>query len=349
MTRFPSRSGLTWLARRLDVHRQGPPAAGRQGRLPGLLSGRRSGGRHFAAADNRRGRPRGSADPAGIRLGGTDPGTLSRQGLAPGPRPGALRTALRQTFADLLRANLSELEAHVRQRLRDDPTGGWQSRWRLIWSLLENDPVQLRESFRRILPDPPESADVRLAVVRELHGLGLSPTDQRLPLQRLLMRCGPADLDRLRARICHGCGWSGPVRGPGAFGDAGGSRPALTDCWRRRCPRLLGAVAADKGRAAGSGPCWFRLPPRVPPGAVSVAVARQRLSGTSRAAGVAARLDQGAGQHLGGVLVSGESADAANGGAARERGGGRGDLGAPSAAKSQWTCCSRGAPAGRIC
>ena len=104
---------------------------------------------------------------------------------------------LRQTFAELLKTNLSELEAQVRQGLRDDPTGGWQSRWRLIWSLLENDSAQLRECFRRILPDPPESPEVRLALVRELHDLGLSPTDQRLPLQRLLMRCGPADLDRL--------------------------------------------------------------------------------------------------------------------------------------------------------
>jgi magnesium transporter len=104
---------------------------------------------------------------------------------------------LRTAFAELLKENLPELEELVRQELKSDPLNGWQPRWRLIWSLLEDDPAQLRESFRRILPDPPESSDARFALVREMHDLGLSPIDQRLPLQRLLMRSGPADLERL--------------------------------------------------------------------------------------------------------------------------------------------------------
>ena len=104
---------------------------------------------------------------------------------------------LREAFADMLRAKLPELEELARQGLKKDPAKGWQPRWRQIWGLLENDPAQLRESFRRILPDPPESPEVRLAVARELHALGLTPVDARLPVQRLLLKCGAADFELL--------------------------------------------------------------------------------------------------------------------------------------------------------
>jgi hypothetical protein len=105
---------------------------------------------------------------------------------------------LAEAFADLLRINLPELEQRLIRALQAG-ADGWQPHWRLIWSLLEHEPAHLRETFQRVFPEPPVSSQLRAAVVREFHRLGLTPVDPRLPLQRLLQKCSSDEFDQLAA------------------------------------------------------------------------------------------------------------------------------------------------------
>jgi hypothetical protein len=107
-------------------------------------------------------------------------------------------------FADTLRAHLPDLERECVEALKANPPGDWRPSWRLLGIILENDPVKLRETFQRILPEPPYPAELRLALLQELHQRGLSPLDQRLPFHGLLKNCTSADLELLtRSNLPH--------------------------------------------------------------------------------------------------------------------------------------------------
>jgi hypothetical protein len=103
---------------------------------------------------------------------------------------------VREEFADTLREHLDELEQATAQTLRAQTPENWLPHWRLLCSLLMDDPGRLRATVQRILPEPPYTAALRFALLRELHSLQLSPVDQRPTGHGLLRSCSAAELDQ---------------------------------------------------------------------------------------------------------------------------------------------------------
>jgi hypothetical protein len=103
---------------------------------------------------------------------------------------------LREAFADLIRENLPDLEWRAARALREQPMGDWQPYWRVLWSVLQGSPGQLRETFERLLPEPPLPSALCFAILAELQPLGLSPADPRVPLHALLKNFGEPELEQ---------------------------------------------------------------------------------------------------------------------------------------------------------
>jgi hypothetical protein len=103
---------------------------------------------------------------------------------------------VREEFADVLRKHLPELEQRTAAALRSEPGGDWQQHWKRLWFLLEGDPRRLRETFQRLLSDPPYPPALRFPFLQELKNLQLSPLDQRLPLHGLLRGGTVEDLEQ---------------------------------------------------------------------------------------------------------------------------------------------------------
>jgi hypothetical protein len=99
-------------------------------------------------------------------------------------------------FADLIRENLPDLERRAAQALREHPPGDWQRYWRVIWSVLQGSPADLRETCERILPEPPFPAALCFSVLAELQPLQLSAADPRVPLHALLKNFDEPELDQ---------------------------------------------------------------------------------------------------------------------------------------------------------
>ncbi len=102
---------------------------------------------------------------------------------------------VRKEYADLLRAHLPELEVQVALALRADSPGDWQPYWRLLWTLLQATPAQLRDAFERVLPEPPLPPALCFAVLAEMQALRVSAVDPRVSLQPLLRQLGGKALD----------------------------------------------------------------------------------------------------------------------------------------------------------
>jgi hypothetical protein len=103
---------------------------------------------------------------------------------------------VREAFASMLRQGVPELEQRAAQVLRADPPADWQPHWRLLRSVLEDDPAKLRESFQRILPEPPYPQELRFELLQELRTLELSPAEQSASLNTLLRGCSAEELER---------------------------------------------------------------------------------------------------------------------------------------------------------
>jgi hypothetical protein len=103
---------------------------------------------------------------------------------------------LREEFADLLLKHLPDLEGRGARALQQTPPGNWQPYWRVLWSVLQGSPARLRESFERILPEPPYPPALCFAMLIELQPLQLSPADPRVPLLALLRNFGGESLDQ---------------------------------------------------------------------------------------------------------------------------------------------------------
>jgi hypothetical protein len=141
-----------------------------------------------------------AADLLALRRSSWGPALLEEQRARVWPlvRDGSLASArLRDEFADLLRDHLPELEQRAQEVLRADPAENWRPHWRLLCSVLKEDPVRLRDALQRVLPEPPYPAALRFALLQELHHLQLSPLDQRLPFHGLLRGCTAEELDEL--------------------------------------------------------------------------------------------------------------------------------------------------------
>jgi hypothetical protein len=104
---------------------------------------------------------------------------------------------IREQFTGLLREHLTDLEQDAAQALRSQPPANWQLLLRLIASLVNEEPRRLRHMLRRILPDPPYVPDMRIALLRELHDLGVSPLDLRRRFHVLLNNCTNRELEQL--------------------------------------------------------------------------------------------------------------------------------------------------------
>lgn len=104
---------------------------------------------------------------------------------------------VRREYADVLREHLPEIEREIGNALAEQPPGDWQSPWRLLCSVLANEPAQLRETLGRLLPEPPYSPALRLELMSELERCELSPLDSRVPWHTLLKNCTSEDLDHL--------------------------------------------------------------------------------------------------------------------------------------------------------
>jgi len=112
-------------------------------------------------------------------------------------RDGSLTDAsLREEFGELLRDNLTELEQRAATVMRGQSPATWQPHWKLISAILGGQPARLRDTFQRIVPEPPYAAELRFPLLRELRCLQLSPIDQRLPLNALLRDCSTDELDQ---------------------------------------------------------------------------------------------------------------------------------------------------------
>jgi hypothetical protein len=109
---------------------------------------------------------------------------------------GAGNDRLRTEFGELLRDHASELEARVAAALRARPPGEWRPHWRLLWSVLQHEPGRLRETLRRLLPEPPFPSELRFGMLCELQHALLSPLDQRAVLPGLLRGCSIEELER---------------------------------------------------------------------------------------------------------------------------------------------------------
>jgi len=115
---------------------------------------------------------------------------LVRDGSLADPR-------LREEFAELLQEHLPELELQTAEAMGEKPAANWQPHWKLVCAILHQDPARLRDTFQRILPEPPYPPDLRFSLLQELRRLQLSSLDQRLPLNALLRDCSPEELDQL--------------------------------------------------------------------------------------------------------------------------------------------------------
>ncbi|HKI34530.1 MAG TPA: magnesium transporter [Gemmataceae bacterium] len=113
---------------------------------------------------------------------------LVRDGCLADPR-------LREEFADLLREHLPELENRAARALRQHPPGNWQPHWRVLWFLLQGTPARLRETFERVLPEPPLPPALCFSILTELQTLQLTPGDPRVPLHLLLKNFDGEELD----------------------------------------------------------------------------------------------------------------------------------------------------------
>jgi hypothetical protein len=101
---------------------------------------------------------------------------------------------VREEFADLIRDNLPDLERRAAALLREQPPGAWQPYWRVVWSVLQAHPVEVREALERILPEPPYLPQLCFSVLTELQTLRLSAADPRVPLHALLKTFGTQEL-----------------------------------------------------------------------------------------------------------------------------------------------------------
>jgi hypothetical protein len=104
---------------------------------------------------------------------------------------------IRREFAPLIRQHLPEVEAEVAKALAEAPPGQWQPSWRLLCSILADDPPRLRETLQGLLPEPPYPAGLRVALLGELERCQLSPLDPRAPAHALLKSCTAEELDQL--------------------------------------------------------------------------------------------------------------------------------------------------------
>jgi hypothetical protein len=102
---------------------------------------------------------------------------------------------LREAFADLIRDNIPDLERRAARALRSHPPGDWQPDWRVIWSVLQGSPGELRETFERLLPEPPLPPALCFSVLAELQPLRLSAADPRVPVHALLKNFGAPELE----------------------------------------------------------------------------------------------------------------------------------------------------------
>ncbi len=127
---------------------------------------------------------------------------------------GAEDDRLQEQFSSLLRENLTELEERVAALLRQRPLPDWRPTWRLLWSVLREEPGRLREVFTRLLPEPPFPSELRFGLLAELRDLPLSTFDQRMMLPPLLCGCTVEELGQfadselprnwLAHALCHG-------------------------------------------------------------------------------------------------------------------------------------------------
>jgi hypothetical protein len=101
-----------------------------------------------------------------------------------------------EPFADVIRANLPDLEGRAAVALRAQPAGNWQPCWRVLWAVLHDRPGELRDAFERLLPEPPLAGALCFALLAELQPLSVSATDPRLPLHTLLKGFGEQELDQ---------------------------------------------------------------------------------------------------------------------------------------------------------
>jgi hypothetical protein len=127
------------------------------------------------------------------------PAILQRHGdrVWPRVRDGSLTDPrLREAFADLLRERLGELEETAARALREGAPD-WQAHWQRIAELVRGDPARLREAFQKMLPDPPYAPALRLALLRQLHGLPAAPANGKSVLSPLLRGCTADDFDLL--------------------------------------------------------------------------------------------------------------------------------------------------------
>lgn len=109
---------------------------------------------------------------------------------------------VRQEFAPLIRQHLPEIEAEIVKALAETPPGNWQPSWRLLCSILSNDPARLRETLPRLLPEPPYAPGLRLALLGEVERCQLSPLDPQAPVHSLLKNGTAEELEQLvRSRL----------------------------------------------------------------------------------------------------------------------------------------------------
>jgi magnesium transporter len=120
-----------------------------------------------------------------------------RERLWPVVRDGSLADPrLREEFAELIRENLPDLERRAAALLRERPPGSWQPFWRVIGSVLKDDPARLREALERVLPEPPYSPALCLAVLAELQSQQPPAAETRVPPHALLKNFGATDLEQ---------------------------------------------------------------------------------------------------------------------------------------------------------
>lgn len=104
---------------------------------------------------------------------------------------------VRREYADELRERLPQLEGEIGIALEQEPPGAWQAPWRLLCSVLADEPARLNETIQRLLPRPPYTPELRSALLLELERSGLSPVDPRAPWHVLLKNCTAEEVDRL--------------------------------------------------------------------------------------------------------------------------------------------------------
>jgi hypothetical protein len=104
---------------------------------------------------------------------------------------------LREEFVDLLREHLPELERRTAEALSQGVESEWRLRWQLLRFLLRDQPRRIWETLERILPEQPYLPQLRVALLREIHDLGIAGISRRLRLHSLLRNCTPDELDEL--------------------------------------------------------------------------------------------------------------------------------------------------------